>query len=285
METNYVNSTGGMQNVQMTGNGQGKKRGLLGTICHTAVTVGGTAALGGGVGAAAGGLASLAPMSAKNKLVRTELKDVFVNMAEQAASGTSTLPEYLKNAGEQISAAGDYVKFAKPAAEMSRQIDLRNVKQMLEVDENSLRGVIGQAFEHFGVQAPEGYADDLQGAKNKILEIINKAIDPNIDVSENAQKTIAEKLSGAAKSLNDSISKYIENAPKKDELISLAKKEAKRVRRCNLVGRFAAIGATAALMALLFNLISSKVSKKGANNANQGAVQANAQAVPSAPAG
>lgn len=278
-------------NIQMTGNSEPKKkRGFFGAVLNSAKNVGMTAAAGVGGGVAAGALISAIPV--KNVKGTAEvLSDTFINAAKETKPRPYINPA---TTGDQFKKAQKVLDVIDLSDAIQKKQALEETKKLINNAKNDkeaaavIKGLFeGTDMQSLGLKAPKGdYAKNtktIKAAKDNILKQLDKLIDPKLKTDEKAIKSLGDKYTKAIKALNESAVKYIESASKDDELLKLAKKEAKRVRRNGIIGNAVYVGILTAFAMGLINLLVPK--KAGAkNNPNQQAGQGSTQAVAPAPA-
>lgn len=264
-------------NIQMTGGEKQKKKGFLGTIGSAAKDIGLSVAAGSACGLAVGGVASLIPFK-NTEGVKQELQDAFIGAAKDGGKKS-----YMSNpnAKAPLKRAKDVVSTEEAMSKIAKKKALKGAQKALK-DAGNDKKAIGEAIlkaseeygiGEYGVKIPElGEKSDLKKVKKALLKQLDGLIDDSVDTSKKAITSIQKKAVKFIEDFDKSIVKYMENAPKDDELLKLAKKEASRVRRSKLISNAVYIGI---LSMLLMNLFSSFMPKR---KAKEGAPAPNAAA-------
>ncbi len=259
-------------NIQMKGDEPKKKGSVFGAALSSAKNIGTTAAAGIVSGVAAGSLISAIPVKDVKGTAQV-LTDTFVNAAKE------TVPRpYIDSAktSDQLKKAQKVLDVIDLSDAIQKKQALEKTKELINgaKDDKELGSTIKKLFEDanmqgLGLDAPKGdytkNSKTIKAAKDNILKQLDKLIDPKLETDEKAVKLLGDKYTKALKALNDSAIKYIENAPKDDELLKLAKKEAKRVRKSGIIGNAVYIGI---LTMFAVNLMSILVPKKAGANGN-----------------
>lgn len=259
-------------NIQMKGDEPKKKGSVFGAALSSAKNIGTTAAAGIVSGVAAGSLISAIPVKDVKGTAQV-LTDTFVNAAKE------TVPRpYIDSVktSDQLKKAQKVLDVIDLSDAIQKKQALEKTKELINgaKDDKELGSTIKKLFEDanmqgLGLDAPKGdytkNSKTIKAAKDNILKQLDKLIDPKLETDEKAVKLLGDKYTKALKALNDSAIKYIENAPKDDELLKLAKKEAKRVRKSGIIGNAVYIGI---LTMFAVNLMSILVPKKAGANGN-----------------
>lgn len=259
-------------NIQMTGEGK-QKKGFFGTLGSAAKDIGISVAAGSACGFAVGGAASLIPVKNKEG-IKQELQDAFLHAARDNSNAS-----YInnKNTKSQLKKAKDIITTEKAMNDIVSNRALKDAKKALKNagnDKEAVAEAIKQAYDEYkvaeyGVKTlPDDYTKDVKKAGKKLLKELDSRIDNSVDTSKKAVSALQKKAAKFIEDFDKSIVKYMENASKDDELMKLAKKEAKRIRRSALVSNAVYVGVLSMLLMNLFSgFMPKRKSKEGATAA------------------
>lgn len=261
-------------NIQMTGNEQ-PKRSLFGSAGSAIKDIGLAVAAGSAIGVTVGGVASLIPIK-DTEGVKQELRDAFLSAAKN-----NNNESYIKNPStkDQFKRAKDVVALEDSMKKIATNKTLKDARKALVDagdDKKLLQEAITKIFEEYkieelGIKAlPEDYANHLKKTKKNLISQVDALIDNSVDTSKKAVSEIQKKAANLIEKYEKSIIKYMEKAPKDDELMKLARKEAKRIQRGKLISNAVYIGILSMLIMNLFNVLmpSRKTSSGGQNTSN-----------------
>lgn len=219
-----------MQSQNVTFGNSGNNKSFFGVAKDAAINVGGTMLIGGAAGSAAGHLVALVP----HKPNAAQLNHQYVDIFEKAVMNND-LPEFLKNK------AGDIAKNAQPIASNISKLNEKAAtgsKLLDKIAKNSKDDILKN--DEFLTKASEFLGADKKLIEKNSLENVTNMIKSHLGVLKPA-------LESENASLQLEKAAFITEARTVDDIVEIAKKGAKHLRKRTIVGVGIAIGIMGAL--------------------------------------